>query len=68
MSDQAVTLTKAQVDTLRMVVEDLACHALSGWEGSVTDAEFQQWKRMLDESMRLVGSKHDFESIKPLVG
>lgn len=71
MSEQSITLTPAQVDTLRMVVEDLACYALAGWEESMTDgreAEFQQWKRMVDESMRLVGSKHDFESIKPLVG
>lgn len=71
MSEPTLTLTPAQVDTLRLVVEDLACYALVGWEEAMEDdrpEEFKKWKDRVDESLRLVGSKHDFESIKPLVG
>jgi hypothetical protein len=71
MSDQMIQLTPSQVKILRLVVEDLACYALAGWEDAMKDErpeEFQQWKNRVDESLRLVGSKHDFESIKPLVG
>lgn len=71
MSDPMIELTPSQVKILRLVVEDLACYALVGWEEAMEDErpeEFKKWKDRVDESLRLVGSKHDFESIKPLVG
>jgi len=59
------------MDNLRLVVEDLACYALVGWEDEMEDdrpEELAVWKTRIDAALKAVGSKHTYDGIKPLLG
>ena len=71
MSDKPVTLTPEQVESLRLVVENLACYALVGWEEAMEDdrpEELKEWKDRVDESLKVLGSKRDYEGWRYIVG
>jgi hypothetical protein len=58
-------------DDLRLVVEDLACYALKGWEEAMEEDrpdELAVWKDRVAVALKAVGSRYTFDDIKPLLG
>jgi hypothetical protein len=63
--------TIAGADDLRLVIEDLACYALAGWEEEWEDdrpEELALWKARVDAALKATGSKYTFDELKPLLG
>lgn len=61
----------AGADDLRLVIEDLACYALVGWEEEMEDdrpEELAEWKARVDAALKAVGSKYTYAELKPLLG
>lgn len=61
----------AGADDLRLVIEDLACYALVGWEDAMEDdrpEELAEWKVRVDAALKAVGSKYTYAELKPLLG
>ena len=63
--------TIAGADDLCLVIEDLACYALKGWEEAMEDDrpdELAEWKARVDAALKATGSKYTFDELKPLLG
>jgi hypothetical protein len=61
----------AGMDDMRLVIEDLACYALAGWEEEWEDdrpEELALWKARVDAALKATGSKYTFDELKPLLG
>lgn len=67
----AAAPTFAGMDDLRLVVEDLACYALKGWEDAMEDdrpEELALWKARVDAALKATGSKYSFDELKQFLG
>lgn len=61
----------AGADDMRLVIEDLACYALVGWEDEMEDDrpdELAEWKTRVDAALKAVGSRYTYAELKPLLG
>ena len=61
----------AGADDVRLVVEDLACYALKGWEEAMEDDrpdELAMWKDRVAVALKAVGSRYTFDELKPYLG
>jgi len=73
MSDKpvSITLTPEQAEAVRLVVQDLACYALVGWEDEMEDdrpEELALWKERVAIALKAVGSRYTYEELKPYLG
>ena len=67
MSDQNITLTKAQAEEILELMEGLACHCLVGWEDGIdeyfTQQEFDTLKERFVKATHLVGGSETYEEM-----
>jgi hypothetical protein len=67
MSDQSITLTKAQAEELLDLMEGLACHCLVGWEDGIdeyfTEEDFNKLKERFVKATQSIGGTKTYEEM-----
>lgn len=67
MSEPTITLTKAQANEIREIIELFACHAVTGWEDCIgddfTQEQFDKLKERLEKATHALGGSETYEEM-----